>query len=527
MSYSSSQLAGFPVKQMLVISLIRFSEPLAFTSLFPYLYFMIRDFHIAKEEKDISKYSGYLASCFAFCQFIFSVRWGKLSNRVGRKPVLLMGLLGTSISLILFGFSPNYYAALASRSLAGCLNGNVGVLRTTVGEIATQKKHQALAFSALPLLFNLGSVIGPLIGGSHLFTRPRLDNPYRADLVYDGHSEQDLGIWSIGLTYESFVTRYPYALSNIVVSCFLWFSFTCGLLFLEETNESFKDRRDYGIDLGDKLLQWLGFETKPRPWHKLALTDSTPLLLDSSSSIMDIEQLDAEFDPVPQKTVEAPKVNVPIFTKEVITVIISNCIISTHGMIYSEFTPVFLASSFHSDNKFPFRVTGGYGLDPSMIGTLFSSTGIMGILIILLIFPYIDRKLGTIRGYRFSLSIFPLVYLMIPLVIFTLPQYSNLPAYVTPVLLYILTCCRTLASATGMPQVMLLNHRAAAKEHRAYVNSFTISTIALARCMGPIAFGYIMSFGNQNHIAWLGWWLLSLWAVGGFVQSLSMGDNDD
>lgn len=242
---------------------------------------------------------------------------------------------------------------------------------------------------------------------------------------------------------------------------------------------------------------------------------------------MDIEQLDAEFDPVPQETIEPSKTTVPIFTKEVITVIISNCIISAHGTIYSEFTPVFLGSSLHLDNKFPFRITGGYGLDPSMIGKLFSSTGIVGILIILLIFPYIDRKLGTVRGYRFSLSIFPIVYLTIPLVIFTLPQYSNMPKHVTPILLYILTCSRTLASATGMPQVMLLNHRAAAREHRAYVNSFTISTNALARCMAPIVFGYIMSFGNENHVAWLGWWILSLLAAGGFIQSLSMSDYDD
>ncbi|KAM9889261.1 hypothetical protein OXX69_012889, partial [Metschnikowia pulcherrima] len=119
------QMAGFPVKQMLVISIMRFSEPLAFTSLFPYLYFMIRDFHIAPTEEEISKYSGYLASSFAFCQFLFAMQWGKMSDRVGRKPVLLCGLLGTSASLLLFGFSTNYYMALFARSLAGVLNGNI------------------------------------------------------------------------------------------------------------------------------------------------------------------------------------------------------------------------------------------------------------------------------------------------------------------------------------------------------------------------------------------------------------------
>lgn len=78
------QLAGFPVRQMLVVSLIRFSEPLAFTSLFPYLYFMIRDFQIAPTEQEISKYSGYLASSFAFCQFLCAVQW-KSAEQSGQK----------------------------------------------------------------------------------------------------------------------------------------------------------------------------------------------------------------------------------------------------------------------------------------------------------------------------------------------------------------------------------------------------------------------------------------------------------
>ena len=53
-------------------------------------------------------------------------------------------------------------------------------------------------------------------------------------------------------------------------------------------------------------------------------------------------------------------------------------------------------------------------LDTNYIGTLFSSTGIMGMLIVLVLFPLIDSKLGTIGGYRLSVSIFPLIYLIIP-----------------------------------------------------------------------------------------------------------------
>lgn len=509
MTTFKEQIEGFPTRQMIIISLIRFLEPLAFTSLFPYLYFMIRDFHVAKDEKDIAKFSGYLGSSFAFCQFLFCVRWGKLSNRIGRKPVLLCGLMGTSISLISFGFSTNYYMALCARSLAGVLNGNIAVLRTTVGEIATEKRHQALAFSTLPLLYNFGSVIGPLIGGSRLFTRPNLDD------VYNNSEESGF----LGL-YESFITKHPYALSNIVVSCFLWFSMICGFLFLEETNKDFVNRRDYGLDLGDIILKKLGLEVKQRPWHIISqkqndrINEETPLLINDSSTNINEEDSDDSSSP---------------FTPQVITAITSNFMVSLHGIIYSEFTPVFLGSRFMGDKlKFPFTITGGFGLDPSMIGTLFSSTGVMGMLIVLLIFPYIDRKWGTIKGYRFSLSIFPFVYFLLPLSIFSLHQYhESFPSWLTPIILYSLTCLRTLASATGLPQIMLLTHRAAPNNHRAYVNSFTMSMLALARCVGPFTFGYIMSFGDQHRISWLGWWLLSFLSTFGVLQSFTMADYDD
>ncbi|PVH13914.1 uncharacterized protein CXQ87_002033 [Candidozyma duobushaemuli] len=601
------QLAGFPVRQMLVVSLIRFSEPLAFTSLFPYLYFMIRDFQIAPTEQEISKYSGYLASSFAFCQFLCAVQWGKASNRVGRKPVLLFGLFGTSLSLLLFGFSTNYYMALGARSLAGCLNGNIAVLRTMIGEICVERKHQALGFSTLPLLFNFGSVIGPLVGGSYLLTRPSPHSPYEKSV---DATPSSLLSSSFAKGIDKFRSKHPYALSNIVVCGFLWFSLIVGFLFLEETNEDVCKRRDIGLEIGDSILYFVFGRKRPlRPWHSgysdpeqfspeqiqqqgiqreragstgsgispfssrqnsrssLAVaedhnetsassqrpSENTPLL-DSSDSLSD------NIDNAVQEIVEEGEVIEPYLsrktsrtmsnaivrryssassyiprrepralTPQVITVILSNCIISLHSIAYNEFLPVFLAGRFQKDKlHFPFRIVGGFGLDSSYIGTLFSSTGIMGMLIVLIIFPWIDRRLGTIEGFRLSLSFFPIVYAAVPLALFTQNKYNAaFPEWLTPIILYGLTSLKTLASATGMPQVMLLNHRAAAKQHRAYVNSLTMSMLALARCIGPIVFGWLMTLGDNWQIGWLNWWSMSGLALFGLFQSFAMRDYED
>lgn len=68
--------------------------------------------------------------------------WGGLSDRIGRKPVLLMGCMGTVISLLTVGFSTNIYMVLLGRLLGGGLNGNIGVIQTMVGELCTKKEHK-------------------------------------------------------------------------------------------------------------------------------------------------------------------------------------------------------------------------------------------------------------------------------------------------------------------------------------------------------------------------------------------------
>ena len=65
----AEKLAPYPSKQLFILACCRFSEPVAMTSSFPYLFFMIRDFHLSDDEKKIGRYAGLLASSFSFAQF--------------------------------------------------------------------------------------------------------------------------------------------------------------------------------------------------------------------------------------------------------------------------------------------------------------------------------------------------------------------------------------------------------------------------------------------------------------------------
>ncbi len=68
--------------------------------------------------------------------------WGGLSDRVGRKPVLLLGCVGTMLSMVMVGFASNIWVALAGRAFGGLLNGNIGVIQTMVGELVTKPEHE-------------------------------------------------------------------------------------------------------------------------------------------------------------------------------------------------------------------------------------------------------------------------------------------------------------------------------------------------------------------------------------------------
>jgi MFS family permease len=92
-------------------------------SIFPYIYFMVKSYKITNDERELAMYAGLVTSAFALAEFVGSIFWGRLSDRVGRKPVLLTGMAGTGISMIIFGFAPSLSVAMFARAMGGILNG--------------------------------------------------------------------------------------------------------------------------------------------------------------------------------------------------------------------------------------------------------------------------------------------------------------------------------------------------------------------------------------------------------------------
>lgn len=120
---------------------MRVAEPVALTSIFPYAYKLVLHFQIG-DSSNASFYAGLLISAFSLAECLSGMLWGALSDRLGRKPILLSGCLGTTLSLLLIGFSSNFWMALAARAIGGLLNGNIGIIQTVVAELVTVPEHE-------------------------------------------------------------------------------------------------------------------------------------------------------------------------------------------------------------------------------------------------------------------------------------------------------------------------------------------------------------------------------------------------
>ncbi|KAI9156341.1 hypothetical protein LWI28_004572 [Acer negundo] len=155
---------GLPIRQLISVWIVVLCTALPISSLFPFLYFMIKDFHIAKREEDIGSYAGYVGASFMLGRALTSVLWGIVADRYGRKPVIIIGTSAVVIFNTLFGLSVNFWMAIITRFLLGSLNGLLGPIKAYSCEVF-RDEYQALGLSTVSTAWGIGLIIGPAMGG--------------------------------------------------------------------------------------------------------------------------------------------------------------------------------------------------------------------------------------------------------------------------------------------------------------------------------------------------------------------------
>lgn len=107
---------------------------------------------------------GLLMSVYSLLQFIFAPVWGQLSDRYGRRPIILVSLLGAAISHTGFAFATHFNGLIVARAMAGLFGGNISTAMAYIADI-TDDKNRSKGMGLVGAAFGMGFLLGPLIGG--------------------------------------------------------------------------------------------------------------------------------------------------------------------------------------------------------------------------------------------------------------------------------------------------------------------------------------------------------------------------
>ncbi|KAL4941359.1 hypothetical protein BDV06DRAFT_4557 [Aspergillus oleicola] len=493
-------------------------------SIFPYVYHMVESFHVTDNDRKIAFYAGMITSSFTFAEFSAGMFWGRMSDKIGRKPVLVMGLVGTAISMVVFGLAPNLATAIVARSLGGLLNGNIGVLQTTVAEIVTVKEHQPRAYSIMPFVWCLGSIIGPAMGGA--LSQPCDNYPW---------------LFARGTVFD----RFPFLLPNLVCVVVLVSGIVVGLLFLEETHPEKKHRRDRAQELGNWLIGkcWGSGaqDDADEPSDVKAGTADSHYFNDSddyedmappayrsteaSPRLGPVKEVDSNLsddDDIEKQMAGQSGGKPKAFTKQVVFTIIAYGLLAYHSISFDQLMPVYLSTpkADNVDAVLPFKFTGGMALSTKTIGFMLAVQGVYSMIAQLWLFPFVVRHFGTLRTFRFVLLVWPTLYLLVPYLILVPGKLQMAAAYVALI-------CKITLQVIAFPSVaILLANAAPSSKVLGSINGAGASTASLGRALGPSVTGFLHSKGLESGYSVLSWWACGVVCIIGAIQSFWMEESE-
>ncbi|OAQ63174.1 MFS transporter [Pochonia chlamydosporia 170] len=479
----------FPTLQLFLLAIVRLAEPIALTSIFPYAWALVKKFHIGNEE-DASFYSGLLISSFSLAEALMGMYWGGLSDRIGRKPVLMIGCLGTMFSMVMVGFASNIWIALLGRAIGGLLNGNIGVIQTMVGELVTKPEHEPRAFSVMPFVWSIGTIIGPCIGGTFA----------------DPHES-----WPVLFPKGGVFDRFPYLLPNLLCAALLLVSIVLGFFLLDETHPDMQPRVFMPADT------YVSEETPLIETSDAMKRPAVDLRAETYGTLRSVGGED-EYDEVAGMYAnEKFGLMAKVWNKRVVGFIIALSIFTYHSMTYDHLMPIFFEDERAISNGAAslsaiFNSSGGLGLSLRDVGMIMAVNGCIALFVQAVIFPIAAERVGVYKLFLIVTVLHPIVYAVVPLLILV-PESLIFPS------IYICLAIRNILSITLYPLLLILIKEATPTPSAlGKVNGLAASAGAACRMIAPPVAGFLYTYGSKMNCTALAWYGSVIIAIIGSVQ---------
>ncbi|KAI0384980.1 MFS general substrate transporter [Hypomontagnella monticulosa] len=498
--------------QLAILFVCRLVDFLQVASLQAYVFFQLKSLDTTLSDAQISNQAGILQGAFTGAQVLTAFLWGKAADAswCGRKRVLLIGLLGTAVSCLGYGFAATFAWAVFWRAVGGGINGTVGVIRTMIAEITVERKYQSRAFLILPISFSVANTLGPLIGG--LLADPTTTLPR-----FFGEG----AVWGF-----SWIQKYPYALPSVLNAITLTITTLLVFFALEETSQKRKGKGDIGLRLASYI--------KGHLFQKSAAQDGYLKLQTWDSSDHSVENDEVKETPQPPTTRESTRSRqvLPfrrVWTRNVIFTLITEAFYDFQLGAFTNLWTLFLSTPRSSleetaSRSLPWVFTGGLGMPAATVGVATSILGILGMVLQIFFYPPIHARLGTLRGFRWFLLLFPVAY-------FLAPYLAVLPSSAQPqeaasgpvvwIYMAFVQLLQVMARTVTLPaSIILLNNCSPHPSVLGLVHGLGQSVSAGFRTVGPVVGGWWYGAGLEAGMVGISWWAVALVSVLGCVSAM-------
>ncbi|CAJ2503508.1 Uu.00g109020.m01.CDS01 [Anthostomella pinea] len=506
--------ASLPRKDQLgILFLSRLVDFLQVASLQAYVFYQLKSFDDTLSDAQISSQAGLLQGAFTGAQVLTAFLWGKAADAswCGRKNVLIIGLFGTAISCLGYGFASSFWAAASWRAAGGGINGTVGIIRTMIAEITVERKYQSRAFLILPISFSVASTFGPLMGG--LLADPAMTLP---GLFGEG------AVWGFG-----WIMKYPYALPSLINAVALALVGFLVLFALEETSSKRKTKFDIGLHIAGRIKSTILRKPAHDGYYKLETWDFPDSPTPDVVAIQEKPQV-----PVTAPQMKRPRRTLPfrrVWTSNVIFTLITEAFYDFQLGAFTNLWTLFLSSPRSTPEEtaqrsLPWVFSGGLGMPAATVGIATSILGILGMALQIFLYPPIHARLGTLRGFRYFMLLFPVAYFLAPyLAVLPSATESPAPASGSAIWMYmtVVQVFQVMARTVTLPAtIILLNNCSPHPSVLGLVHGLGQSVSAGFRTVGPVVGGWWYGASLESGVVGAGWWGVAGVAALGCVASM-------